>query len=283
MKPEEKFLGLPENLSDFEKSKIVFLPVAYDGTSTVLRGSSNGPKAIIKAASNLELYDIETETEVYKEGICTLPEIKGDFSPEEMTQEVEKKVSEIIDKDKFLAVIGGEHSISIGAVKAFAKKHFDMCVLQLDAHADLKDEYDNSKFNHACTMARIKEITSIVQVGIRSMSKEETENMSYDNMFFAEDMIDDSWMEESIDRLKEKVYISLDLDVLDPSIMPSTGTPEPGGLDWTKLITFLRRVFKEKEVVGFDVVELCPNEQNKAPDFLTAKLIYKLLSYKFSK
>jgi agmatinase len=181
-------------------------------------------------------------------------------------------------------VIGGEHSVSIGAIKAQAEKHKKLTVLQLDAHSDLRDEYHGSKYNHACVMARAKELCQIVQVGIRSMDTCEKPRVDKRRMFFAEDIRDKrNWVNKVVSLLKGNVYVTIDLDVFDPSIMPSTGTPEPGGLLWYEVLDLLRLVFRKTNVTGFDVVEMCPNSTNKAPDFLAAKLIYKLISYKFGK
>jgi agmatinase len=179
-------------------------------------------------------------------------------------------------------VIGGEHTVSIGPIRAQAENSRDITVLQLDAHPDLRDEYNGSRYNHACVMARVKELAPIVQVGIRSMDSCEKQFIVPDRMFFAEQMYGNNlWLEKLISKLTEKVYITIDLDIFDPSIMPSTGTPEPGGLLWYDCLAFLKKVFEKRNVVGFDIMELCPNDNNKAPDFLAAKLIYKLLSYKF--
>jgi agmatinase len=179
-------------------------------------------------------------------------------------------------------VIGGEHSVSIGSIKTYAEHFANLTVLQLDAHADLREKYNGSKYNHACVMARAKELCPIVQVGIRSMDYSEKESIDPSRTFFAKDIYNNTdWIKKVISKLSDKVYITIDVDVFDPSIMPSTGTPEPGGLLWYDVIGFLKSVFEKKDVVGFDVAELCPDTKNKAPDFLAAKLIYKLLSYKF--
>jgi len=267
----------------YKDSKIVILPVPYDKTSTWLKGADKGPNAIMEASANLEMYDIETDSEVYKKGIFTENPVKEDSSPKDMIDAVSKKVTEHIKKGKFVVTVGGEHSVSIGAVKSHVDNYPKVCVLQLDAHTDLRDEYRNSKLNHACVMARIKEMCPIVQVGIRNMALSEKKKIDKSTVFFAEDIYSKKdWVKKVVNKLDGNVYITIDLDVFDHSIMPSTGTPEPGGLSWYDAIGLLKQVIKEKNVIGFDVVELCPNEHNKAPDFLAAKLIYKLLSYKFS-
>jgi agmatinase len=277
------FAYLDKPFSEWLGAKIAVLPVAYDKTSTWIKGADKGPFAIIEASRALELYDIETGYEVYTEGICTLPVMDTSSSPEEMIREVEKSVKRVISSGKFAVVLGGEHSVSVGAVKAYAAGFKDLSVLQLDAHADLRDEYEGSPYNHACTAARIKEICPIVQVGIRSMCIEEKKNVDSSRMFFAEDIRSKKgWAKKAINRLTDNVYVTIDLDVLDPSLIPSTGTPEPGGLGWYELTAFLKQVREARNVVGFDVVELCPNDKNKSPDYAAAKLVYKFLSYIFS-
>ncbi|MBL7054664.1 agmatinase [Candidatus Woesearchaeota archaeon] len=284
MKKENNFGDLPKQYSNEKDSKIVIIPVHYDKTSTWIKGADKGPKALIEASANMELYDIETDSEAYKQGIFTDTPISESNTPEDMIDEVSNKVKQHLDNDKFVITIGGEHSVSIGTLKEHAKKYDDLCVLQLDAHADLRNEYEGSKNNHACVMSRAKETCKVIQVGIRSMDVSEKENNDPDNIFFAHTIHDNKeWFDKAISRLNKNVYITVDLDVFDPSIMPSTGTPEPGGLLWYDAISFLKKVIEERNVVGFDVVELCPNKYNKSPDFLVAKLIYKLLSYIFSK
>ena len=276
------FGDIPKEYSKLKDSKAVILPVPYDKTSTWIKGADRGPEAILTASSNLEFYDIETNSEVYKKGIFTDKFIQGDLTPEELVNEVRDKINGYIKEDKFTVMIGGEHSVSIGAIKAYAQKYDDLCVLQLDAHSDLRDEYNGSKYNHACVMARAKENAKIVQVGIRSMDSSELNQMDKKRVVFAKDIQNNKdWIADVIKILPNKVYITIDLDVFDPSIMQSTGTPEPGGLLWYEVLNLLKEVIKKKDVVGCDVVELCPNVNNKSPDFLAAKLIYKILSYKF--
>ncbi len=282
MTQEINFGALPEKYSALENAEVVIIPVPYDQTSTWIKGADNGPAAIIEASANMELYDIETDSEVYRKGIFTDKPIECEGPPEEMIDSVAGKVAHYIKKGKFTVVIGGEHSVSIGSIRAQAENNGGVTVLQLDAHLDLRDEYNGSRYNHACVMARVKELAAIVQVGIRSMDSCEKEFMNTEDVFFADDIRKDQhWIDQAISRLSDKVYITIDLDVLDPSIMPSTGTPEPGGLLWYDCLAFLKKVFEQRNVVGFDIVELCPNDNNKAPNFLAAKLIYKLLSYKF--
>jgi agmatinase len=230
----------------------------------------------------MELYDIETDSQVYEGGIFTDEPIDGDLTPAAMVKAVEKKVAQYLAKDQFAVIIGGEHSVSVGTVRAHARKYPGMTVLQLDAHADLRDQYEGSRYNHACVMARVQELCPIVQVGIRSMDISERPAMDRERVFFASDIhAGVAGVEDIVERLTDPVYITIDLDAFDPSIMPSTGTPEPGGLGWYEVLGLLKAVCRHRAVVGFDVVELCPVETAWAPDFLAAKLIYKLLSYKF--
>ena len=276
------FGDLPEEYSTLKKSEVVILPVPYDATSTWIKGADKGPAAIIEASSHMELYDIETDSQVYRKGIYTAEPIDVGSHPDDMVQAVREKVGYYIENGKFAVVLGGEHSVSVGSVMAHVARYKDITVLQLDAHSDLRDVYEGSKYNHACVMARVKEHCPIVQVGIRSMDYSEKAALDENCIFFAESILrDKDWKKKVLSRLSNRVYITIDIDVFDPSIMPSTGTPEPGGLLWYDVLVLLKEVFDDKEVVGFDVVELCPDERNKAPDFLAAKLIYKLLSYKF--
>ncbi len=236
----------------------------------------------MEASANMELYDIETDSEVYRRGIHTDEPVTEGRDPETMVKAVQERVEGWLKRDKFVVTIGGEHSVSLGAVRAHHQKYPGMSVLQMDAHADLREEYLGSPFNHACVMARVRELCPVTQAGIRSMDISERKNMDPGRVFFQEQIVrDPDWMDRVMATLNRQVYLTLDLDVLDPSVMPSTGTPEPGGMEWYRLLALLRRVSREKEVVGFDVVELCPTETNKAPDFLAAKLIYKMLSYRY--
>ncbi len=267
--------------TDYDKSQVAILPVPYDGTSTWIKGADRGPQALLEASFNLEFYDIETKTEVYRKGIATLPPVTEGKSPESMAEEVERRMDVLFDDGKFPVVIGGEHSVSIGAIRSAAKRYPGMSVLQLDAHTDMRDIYEGSTYNHACVMARAKEVAgNVVQVGIRSTCMaEEGQNIVEDNVFHAHVLKRRSdWVGEVLNRLAPEVYVTIDLDVLDPAFMPSTGTPEPDGLSYRDVLDLLKAVADEHHVVGFDIVELCPNEVNKAPDFLAAKLLYQFLS-----
>ena len=268
------------SFTDRQSSNIAILPVPYDKTSTWIKGADKGPLAVLEASRELELYDIETGTEVYREGIHTLEPLSVDAPPEQMVREVQEEALKLIEEGKFVVTLGGEHSVSIGSVLAHAAKNEDLSVLHLDAHSDLRDEYKGSRFNHACVAARIREACPMVQVGIRSMPPEDKGKLAPDNVFYAHEIFDNSdWIGTVVERLSRNVYVTIDLDVLDPSVMPSTGTPQPGGLTWYQVTALLKAAAEYRNVVGFDVVELCPNEHNKAPDLLAAKLIYKFLSY----
>jgi len=283
MKNNRTFAGIPEVNAQLETSKIVLLRVPYDETSTWQKGADRGPEAFLKASENMELYDIETDSEVYKEGVYLAEAIYENASPEAMVNAVHETTKKYINKNKFVTIFGGEHSISIGTIRAFNDCFQNLTVLHIDAHADLRKEYEGSPYNHACAVYEANQNTNLVQVGIRSMDISETRVMNKEKVFFAHDMaVNEYWMDDVLDQLTGNVFITFDLDALDPSIMPSTGTPEPGGLFYYETLAFLRKVFTERNVVGFDIVELCPNPQDKSSDFLAAKLYYKMLSYKFS-
>ena len=282
MEHKAHFGDLPAEYSALESSEVVVVPVPFDRTSTWLKGADKGPSAIIEASGHMELYDIETDSEVYTKGIFTAEPVDGQQLPEDMAEMVEEQVRKHLENDKFVVVLGGEHSVSIGAAKAHIANNADITVLQLDAHSDLRDDYEGSKYNHACVMARISELCPIVQVGIRSMDSSEKGSLDPSRVIFAREIYTNkNWIENVMSKLSKNVYVTIDLDVFDPSVMPSTGTPEPGGLSWYDVLGLMRTVFEKRNVVGFDIVELCPDDRNKAPDFLAAKLIYKLLSYKF--
>lgn len=285
MEYENNFCGLPEEYCDYKKAKIVVLPAPFDATSTWIKGADKGPAALLEASANMETYDIETNSEVYTQGIFTDEPIKEKKSPEKMTAELKSRVLKHIANKKYVVTIGGEHSVSAGAIAAHAESFENISIIQFDAHADLRDEYHGSKYNHACVMARAREIGKVVQVGIRSAAVEEGPLIqNADNVFLAHKIYsNNNWFDKCLSKLTKNVYLTIDLDVFDPAIMPGTGTPEPGGLGWYQTLDFLKRLITEKNVVGFDVVELCPNPANKSSDFLAAKLVYKLLTYKFVK
>ena len=281
------FAGLTSPHSNFKTAKAVILPVPYDSTTEWHSGSREGPRSIIDASVYLEWYDIELGKEIYTVGIHTLAELQPSFnSPEETVQRVYQAAKALLDKSKFIAMLGGEHSISVGAVKAYKEKYKNCSVLQLDAHADLRDEYMGTRYSHACAMRRIFELCPITQVGIRSMSLEEKEFIDRNNArpFLLSDTIPPALpVDDIIDSLSNDVYISIDLDVFDPSLMAAVSMPEPAGLNWREVNNLLQLVSRSKNVIGFDIVELCPAQGPAACSFIAAKLAYKLIGYSFFK
>jgi len=276
------FGDIDEKYSGFESSDILLQPYPYDGTSIWGKGSDKAFEAFLEASDYLELYDIETGSEVFRKGIHLLPGISLSGSPEEVYRRIYQHTSELLGNDKLLTFIGGEHSVSIGIIKAFSEKYRDLTVLQLDAHTDLRPEYLGSAYNHACAMHQASKNTSLIQVGIRSMSISELEYFDSSKCILAEEMQDnDYWIERIVPLLSGDVYITIDMDVFDPSAMPAIGTPEPGGMTWYQALKLMRKVFTVCNVRGFDMVELSPLENFKAPAFMMAKLYYKMLSYKY--
>jgi len=283
MSTSKNYAGISDEFAQLEKSKIILIPVPYDGTSTWGKGADKGPEAFLEASENMELYDIETDSEVYKQGIHLTEPVTENSSPEAMVKEVHNITKDFIKRNKFVTLFGGEHSISIGSIRAFNECFDNLTVLHIDAHADLRESYGGTKYNHACAVYEANQTTNLVQVGIRSMDVIEKTLMDDEKTFFAHDMINDEyWSDKVIEAMTDNVFITFDLDAFDPSIMPSTGTPEPGGLLWYETLEFLKQVFEDKNVVGFDIVELCPNKNDRSSDFLAAKLYYKMLSYKFA-
>lgn len=279
---QHTFGGIPAEFAEESSASIFLQSIPYDGTSTWGKGADLGFQAFMDAAENMELYDIETDFEVYRKGIHLLPELSGFSSPEEMFQQTYHSTKSLLTKGKFLTIFGGEHSISIGPIKAYYEHFENLTILQIDAHADLRPEYHGSPYNHACAVYDASRNANLLQVGIRSMEWEESANMDRSKTWFAQDMYGhERWMEESIRKMTDKVYITFDLDAFDPGVLPGTGTPEPGGLGWYETLRYLKKVFSEREVVGFDIVELAPIAGNPASQFAAAKLYYKMLTYKF--
>jgi agmatinase len=284
------FGSFSDEYSNFKRSKIVLVPVPYDNTTTYKKGTAYGPSAIIDASTYMEAFDEELNQETFKNGIHTMAELAvKDLSSEEMVIKVKEAVAELIKAGKFPVVLGGEHSVSIGAVSAVKENYEDLSVLYLDAHCDLRDEFKGSRLNHGCAARRISEFAPVVEVGIRSLSKEEKDflgNLGPNTkveVISVYDILDDAlWIDRVGRSLSKNVYISIDLDVFDPSIMPAVGTPEPGGIGWYQFLELLYSVIMEKNIVGMDIVELCPIKDQPAPDFFTAKLLYRLLGYIFS-
>ena len=276
-----------KELSSFESSRVLMLPVAYEGTVSYGTGTGDGAMAIIDASRNMELYDDETDSEVYRIGIHTLEKFKPRPTPEKMMSDLYDLTKELVDTGKFVCMIGGEHSVSGPLIKAHAQRHHYLSVLQIDAHADLRDTYDDTPHSHASIMARVVKDLRIpaVQVGIRSVSAEEIRLIDTGiptKIFWARDIVGRTdWIDEAIAGLTDSVYLTIDIDGLDPSIVPTTGTPEPGGLGWYETLTLIRKLAESKKVVGMDLVEYSYVPTFDAPAFLCAKLIYKSLAYIF--
>jgi agmatinase len=280
-----EFGGTTPTTTNFEKARVVILPIPLDRTTSYVPGTRNGPREILVASSHMELWDEETQTDVHSIGIYTLPEMEFPFATmEEVVREIRRVASELVTRGKFPLILGGEHSITPPVVAAVAAKHPGLSVLQIDAHADLRESFMGTPYNHACAMRRTLEYARTTQVGIRSLSSEEAAAAPTlpTEIFYDYNMRQNAdWIERVVDSLSETVYITIDVDGFDPAIMPATGTPEPGGLSWHEALALLRRVIERRTVVGCDIVELAPMGGNVAPNFLCAKLIYKILSYRF--
>jgi len=280
-----EFGGTTPTTTDFANARVVILPIPLDRTTSYVPGTRNGPHEILVASSHLELWDEETQTDVHSVGIYTLPEMEFPFATmDEVVREIRRVASELVSRDKFVFVLGGEHSITPAVVAAMAAKHPGLSVLQIDAHADLRESFMGTPHNHACAMRRTLEYARTTQVGVRSLSPEEAAAASTlpTEIFYDFNMREHAdWIDRVVDSLSETVYITIDVDGFDPAIMPATGTPEPGGLSWYEALTLLRRVIEQRTVVGCDIVELTPLAGHVAPNFLCAKLIYKILSYRF--
>jgi len=279
------FGGTLPNRLTFEDSAVIILPVPIDRTTSYVGGTRNGPHDILQASSHMELWDDETRSDVHGIGIFTLPEMELPFGDMQgVVDEIERVAYEIVGRDKFLMTLGGEHSITPPLVSAAARKYSNLSVLQIDAHADMRDAYMGTPHNHACAMRRSLEYASITQVGIRSLSTEEAEALPRlkTTIFYDVDMRKDpNWIDAVVNTLGPNVYVTIDVDGMDPAIMPATGTPEPGGLSWHEITALLRATAERRTVVAADIVELSPIPGMVAPTFLCAKLLYKLLTYRF--
>jgi agmatinase len=286
--PPDNFGGISEQESQYEKARAVIFPVPLERTTTYEHGTRHGPAAILAASRNLELYDEELELETYQQiGIATLPPIDTmDGSLDEVMAEIFAAQCALLDDDKFPVALGGEHSLTPPLVNAVARKYKDVSVLQIDAHADLRNQYQGNRASHACAMRRVLETCPAVQVGIRSLSVEEARAIPKlrTKIHWASDIVRApvrNWIAKVTADLSPHVYLTIDLDGFDPSLVPATGTPEPGGLDWYQVTSLIRAVAEHKKIVGMDVVELLPQPGDHASDFLAAKLIYKCLGYVF--
>jgi agmatinase len=282
------FGGIEESeFSSFDSAQVLVLPVSYEGTVSFGTGTGAGAMAIIDASRNMELYDEETDAEVFKIGIHTLEEFQPLATPEAMSNGLYERTKDLLDEEKFLCMLGGEHSVSAPVIRAHTEKFHNLSILQIDAHADLRDEYDGTPHSHASIMARVVKDLRIpsVQVGIRSISAEEARSLDSGiptKIFWAKDIVGRTgWIDAAIDLLTENVYLTIDIDGLDPSLVPTTGTPEPGGLGWYEVLTLIRKLAAKKNVVGMDLVEFSKMENSDAPAFLCAKLVYKSLAYIF--
>jgi agmatinase len=282
------FGGIDEPEYSARDSAGIFIwPVSYEGTVSYGTGTGAGAMAIVDASRNMELYEEETDAEVYKLGIHTLDEFKPRPDPETMMNDLYTQTKELLAEEKFVCMIGGEHSVSAPLIKAHAEKFHNMSVLQIDAHADLRDTYDGTPHSHASIMARVVKDLKIpsVQVGIRSISADEARLIDTGiptKIFWAQDIVGKTnWIDAAVDSLTENVYLTIDIDGLDPSLVPTTGTPEPGGLGWYETLALIRRIAEKKRIVGMDLVEYSYVESYDSPAFLCAKLIYKSLAYIF--
>lgn len=275
------YAGIPEENATFENSKVMLVTVPYDGTSTWGKGADKGPELFFDASENMELYDIETGTEPYLAGVWMAGEISEDSTPEAMTEAVYQKTKELLQhEDKLFTLFGGEHSVSIGSIRAVGEKFENLTVLQLDAHTDLRPDFHGSTSNHACAVFEASQKHNLVQVGIRSCDIEEMEYVPKGQCFWAHEIATNpNWIDDVLAKVSGNVYITIDLDAFDPSIAPSTGTPEPGGLQWYPTLELLKKVFEKCNVVAFDIVELMDSPYSKPTAFLAAKLYYKMLAY----
>ena len=281
------FGGISEpEYSNFDASRILVWPIPYEGTVSYGRGTANGPHAIIDASRNMELYDEEIEASVYRHGIHTLPPLRVLPEPQAMMEQIEEEATRLLSSEKFLVALGGEHSITGPIVRAHAGLEKNLSVLQIDAHADLRESYDGTPHSHTSIMARVVEVCPAVQIGIRSISENESKRLSVtpSTIFWAKDIVGRTdWYGDAISALSENVYLTIDIDAFDPSMVPSTGAPEPGGLGWYDVIGIVRAAANARTIIGMDLTELAPIAGNKAPDFLAAKLVYKSLGYIFEK
>ena len=283
----QQFGGALPDPPTFADAAALILPIPFDRTTSYIPGTRNGPRELLLASAQVELWDEEVGVDVSEHGMFTLPEF--DLSSQTLDgamKEINRVATAMLDSDKFLVTIGGEHSITSPIVQAAAKKFSGLSVLQIDAHADLRESYQSQKNSHACAMRRTLDFAPLVQVGIRNISGEEAQVVSTlrTRIFYDWNMRDDpDWIDRAVDALSDTVYVTIDLDGLDPATMPAVGTPEPGGLSWRELTALLRRTFERKRVVAADVVELCPIPGMASPNFIAAKLVYKLLTYKLGK
>jgi agmatinase len=278
-----RFLDVSGPGHDYSTSKVVIWPVPYEKTTSWGHGTAMGPRAILEASAYVEEYDEELDWEPSIVGLHTLPQAAiADLDEADAIRLLYEEARRHVGARKFILTLGGEHTLSTPVVQAVREEYSDLSVLQIDAHADLRDSYEGTRYSHASVMRRIVELCPAVQVGIRSLSREERDVAEElpTRLFFAKDLVEGTvWIDDVVAALSEHVYLTVDIDGLDPSLVFATGTPEPGGLDWYSLLRLLRRVSAERTIVSADIVELMPLDEIRAPDFLCAKLAYKILSY----
>jgi agmatinase len=280
----QNFLGLPKELSSYEEASVVVVPVPYEATVSFGGGTARGPEAIIAASQQVELFDEELACEPCCIGIATIDPVDVQkIPPSKLPLVLKPVIGRILDDNKLPLILGGEHSVTPAVLSAFKDRCQPLTVLQFDAHADLREHYEGEQMSHACAMARAREIAPVVHVGIRNLSKEEASLAASEELpiFYAKDMrLDVGWKEKALEAIRtENVYVTIDLDAFDSSVMPATGTPEPGGMDWYSVIDFLKLVASSRRIVGFDIVELAPIEGLHACNFLAAKLAYKCIGF----
>lgn len=279
MTARPRFFDLPTEAADPDSAAAVIVPVPYERTVSWLEGTAGGPQALLEASQYVEVWDLETASEPGRRGIAAVEPVVSEADPEVLAELVEAAVGPILDRGQLPVVVGGEHSVTLGAVQAAHDRHAGLSVLQIDAHADTRDSYQGSRYNHACIIARVRELCPVVQVGIRSVDASEIDGLDPERVFWAHEIVADregAWIESAVGLLTEDVYVTIDVDAFDPSVVPATGTPEPGGLDWYQVNALLRAVARRWRVVGFDVVELMPGHPPSA--FTAAKLLYRFLA-----
>ncbi|MGQ9617808.1 MAG: agmatinase [Candidatus Aminicenantia bacterium] len=280
------FLGIRDDICSLENAKVVLLPIPYEATTSFIKGTSFAPFRIIEVSDYLELYEEEMGWEPWKIGISTLEPLEIIHEKGKMMERVESATKWILSLQKFPVFIGGEHTITYPIVKVYKESNIDLSVVQLDAHADLRDVYEGTKLSHACVMRRVAELgIKVCGLGVRSISTEEVEfvreNPDKYKLFEIDEIETSDWFEEMLDFLKDNVYITIDVDIFDPSEIPSVGTPEPGGLKWKEVISILKNLTKRKKIIGADITELAPQPYNHYSEYAIAKLIYKLISFVF--
>jgi agmatinase len=293
LKQDKNFLAIDEKYSSLDNSKIVILPAPYEHTTSYGNGAAKGPEEILKASAFVEFYDDEFERELcFEYGIATLAPLNfNNLYDRDALNLIQNKVQELISLNKFVVTLGGEHTISTAPIAAYFEKYPDMSILHFDAHSDLRDVFENSKYSHACFMARVAEFfpnDRIVQVGIRAQCIEEAKFIKKNKIktFYASALRkgrhSSFWQSEIVNKLGNEIYITFDLDYFDPAIMPATGTPEPDGFLYNETIEILREIKNEgKKIIGFDVVELAPIPYLHHPNLTAARLIYKILNFAF--